>query len=301
MTLIRRSPVLLVCLLAACGSTPDPEPSEPPASPPAPTPGTTITVDLADRPFPLHLPESYDPAGSAALVLLLHGYTSNAAQAESYFQLTAESDRRGFLYAMPEGTTDASGDQFWNATDACCDFRGSGVDDSGYLRGLIETVADSYPVDRVYLVGHSNGGFMAHRLACDHADVVTAIVSLAGAATNEESQCGPERPVSVLQIHGTADTSIPFEGGANAGNPFPSVGETLGMWRRHNGCSDQGETLPPLDLDSGLPGRETTVTSYATGCQDGSRVELWSIEDGSHVPNLTPEVAPAIVDFLYDQ
>jgi polyhydroxybutyrate depolymerase len=300
----RRWPVmLLVLLVTACGSSEPPEVADPPASPQTPTPGTTVTVDLDDRPFQLHVPESYDPAGGAALVLLLHGYTSNAVDAESYFRLTAESDRRGFLYAMPDGTTDASGDRFWNATAACCDFRGSEVDDSGYLRRLIDTVSASYPVDRsrVYVVGHSNGGFMAHRLACDHAGVVTAIVSLAGAATNDESQCAPERPVNVLQIHGTADTTIPFEGGANAGNPFPSVADMLGMWRRLNGCADQAETLPALDLDSSLPGRETTVTTYATGCRDGSRVELWSIEDGSHVPSLTPEVGPAIVDFLYGQ
>lgn len=297
---MRGSPALLLALLvAACGSSEPPEAADPPASPQTPTPGGTITVELDDRPFQLQVPASYDPAAGAALLVLLHGYTSNSVEAASYFRLTAESDRRGFLYALPDGTTDASGDRFWNASAACCDLRGSGVDDSGYLRRLIDTVAASYQVDRVFVVGHSNGGFMAHRLACDHAGVVTAIVSLAGAATDDESQCAPEQPVSVLQIHGTADTSIPFEGGANAGNPFPSVAETLGMWRRLNGCADQAETPPPLDLDSGLPGRETTATSY--GCRDGTRVELWSIEEGSHVPSLTREVAPAIVDFLYGE
>jgi polyhydroxybutyrate depolymerase len=290
--------VLLLGFVAACGSTPDAEVEQVPTG----APGTTVTVDLDDRPFQLHVPTSYDPATPAPLVVLLHGYTSSAAEQEAYFQLTAESDRRGFLYAMPDGTVDPDGNRFWNATGACCDFHGSGVDDAGYLRRLIDTVIASYTVDRsrVYLIGHSNGGFMAHRMACEHADVVTAIASLAGTATHDPSQCTPARPVSVLQIHGTADSVVPFDGNPNLDPPIPSVAATLAMWRRVNGCADDADTSPPpLDLDADLPGPETTVTTYATGCRGGTRVELWSIKDGPHSPALTADFAPAVIDFLY--
>src|SRR5690606_24552304 len=270
---------MLLIAVAACGQDPAPAQS---SEPPAPTgaPGETVTVDVADRPFRLHIPESYDPATPAPLVVRLHGFTSSSTEQEAYFQLGPESDQRGFLYALPEGTEDPDGEQFWNATDACCDFHRSEVDDAGYLRSLIETVSASYPVDasRVYLVGHSNGGFMAHRFACEHADVVTAIVSLAGAATNDPAECAPARPVSGLQVNGTTDTVIPFDGGANFGRPFPSVDGTLALWREHNGCAEEPETGEPLDLDSTIEGAETTVTSYLTGCRDGSRVELWTIE-----------------------
>jgi polyhydroxybutyrate depolymerase len=162
-------------------------------------------------------------------------------------------------------------------------------------------VTSSYPVDtaRVYLVGHSNGGFMAHRMACEHASVIAAIVSLAGLPPMDVSQCTPERPVSVLQIHGTDDAIIPFDGGANSGRGFPSVDTALGMWRGRNGCTDQADTSASLDLESDLPGAETTVTTYRDGCRDATSVELWSIEAGSHVPAFTAEFAPAIVDFLY--
>lgn len=296
--------VLLLSLVAAsgCRST-----TEEPAGPAEPAesaqPGGTVTVDLDDRPFRLHLPESYDPAATSPLVVLLHGYTSSAAEQERYFSLTEESDRRGFLYAMPDGTRDPGGDRFWNATDACCDFSRTGVDDAGYLRRLIDTVMSSYPADpaRIYLVGHSNGGFMAHRMACDHASVVTAIVSLAGMAPDDTTRCQPQRPVSVLQIHGTDDDVIPFGGGSNIGNPFPSVDTTLEMWRRHNGCREQAATAPPIDLEQELVGPETTVTAYTAGCRDATRVELWAIEGGGHVPALAETFAPAVVDFLYDQ
>ncbi|MEJ3749692.1 alpha/beta fold hydrolase [Actinomycetes bacterium KLBMP 9797] len=285
---------LVLPSLVACDSTPR---TVPPTGPPR---GKTVTVELRDRPFQLHVPTGYDPAVKAPLVVLLHGYTSSAAEQESYLRLTAEADRRGFLYAMPDGTKDRRDNRFWNATEACCDFNRTGVDDSAYLTQLLDTVALSYSVDtrRVYLVGHSNGGFMAYRMACEHSTRITAIVSLAGAATNDAAQCAPERPVSVLQIHGTADRTIRFEGGANVGRPYPSAQSSLALWHRHNGCGDQAASAAPLDLDSRLPGPETTVTTYRTGCRDATTVALWSIKDGRHIPTLANDFPSLVTDFL---
>ncbi|MCW6009354.1 dienelactone hydrolase family protein [Micromonospora sp. CPCC 205371] len=281
---------LLLCLLAACGETRD-----------EPETATTVTLTVDDRPFRLYVPGGYDPDRAAPLVVVLHGFETDAAMQENYFKLTPEAERRGFLYAMPEGTKNQAGDRFWNAADACCDFDRSGVDDSGYLRKLIDAVTRTYSVDdrRVYVIGFSNGGYMAHRMACEHSSEITAIVSLAGAATNDPSRCTPRRAVSVLQIHGTADRIVRYHGGQNTTGSYPSVADTVGLWRRLNGCTEQTDTsAAPIDLDSGLPGAETAVTAYSTGCRDGTRVELWSIKDGGHIPELTDGFAPAVVDFM---
>jgi polyhydroxybutyrate depolymerase len=294
---------LVVAFVASCDSTPRGISNSPAAQPPGAV-GKTHTVNLDDRPFQLHVPSSYDAAAKTPLVVLLHGYTSSAAQQEGYFKLTAESERRGFLYAMPDGTQDRQGRRFWNATAACCDFAGSGVDDSAYLSKLLDTVKASYSVDpgRVYFVGHSNGGFMAYRMACEHSDQITAIVSLAGAAASDAASCAPKAAVSVLQIHGTADRTILFDGGANAGRPYPSVAATLESWRGHNGCAAQVDTsTAPIDLDSRLPGPETAVTAYRADCRDATQVQLWSIQDGGHIPALTPEFPRAVTDFLLAQ
>ena len=63
---------------------------------------------------------------------------------------------------------------------------------------------------RIYVAGHSNGGFMSYRLACTHADRIAAIVSLAGATFDTPADCSPTEPVAVLQIHGTADDTCPI-------------------------------------------------------------------------------------------
>ncbi|GAA4452764.1 alpha/beta hydrolase family esterase [Phytohabitans houttuyneae] len=280
--------VVLLLLAAACSSSPDASTSP------------DVTVDLDGRPFRLHVPNGYDAAAKAPLVVLLHGYTSSGTEQEEYFQLTGESDRRGFLYAIPEGTVDQEKNKFWNATATCCDFYGSRVDDSGYLRRLVDTVAGKYTVDpaKVYFVGHSNGGFMALRMACDHADRVTAVVSLAGAATADPTGCKPSRPVSVLQIHGTADRTILYEGGPST-RPYPSAKATVELWRDLDGCAaGPGTSAAPIDIEPVLDGAETTVTAYSEGCRGGSRAELWTIQDGSHIPSLSPQFATSVVDFL---
>ena len=291
--------VLLSCLLSACDASPAAE-----RAAPANVPGATVTVALGDRPFKLHLPTSYATGAKLPLLVVLHGYGSDAAEAESYFRFAAEADRRGFLYAMPDGTKDNRNKQFWNATNACCDFARTDVDDSGYLQHLIEAVQAAHPVDagRVYLVGHSNGGFMAYRMACEHAGTVTAIVSLAGAVVQDAAGCVPARPVGVLQIHGTADDTIRFDGGRNGGQPYPAAAAGVERWRGYDGCSEQvTPATAPLDLEATLPGAETTVTDYRAGCRDGSQVALWTITNGGHVPALSPTFTASVLDHLLAQ
>jgi len=287
--------LLALALLTSCGSGPGEGTTKV-------APGATGPVKVDDRPFQLHVPRSYDPAAKVPLVVLLHGYTSDSAEAESYFKLTAESDRRGFLYAMPDGTKDRRSEQYWNASEACCDFYGGGTDDSAYLSKLVRTVEAGYAVDekRVYFIGHSNGGFMSHRMACDHADMVAAIVSLAGMVTSKPETCKPAKAVTVVQIHGTGDETISFNGGFNGGQPYPSAAETVAFWRTQDGCADQAEApVAPLDLERVLQGAETTVTSYRAGCRDATRVQLWAMKEARHVPALSDNFGATVVDFLY--
>ncbi|GIE28057.1 hydrolase [Actinoplanes italicus] len=281
----------------ACGAAGDPGPA--PTTPAAwPSTGTG-TAEVGGRQVTVHVPDSYDPARPAPLVVLLHGYSSDAAEQESYLRFTPESDRRGFVYAYPDGTVDDRGNRFWNATDACCAFSGARPDDSAYLSDLITALRDTYKIDRVYLIGHSNGGFMAFRMACDHAGQVTAIASLNGATWNDDTQCRPSEPVGVLAIHSTDDDTIAFAGGTNGGHTYPSAAGTIARWRDHNRCTGAGSDEPALDVVADVPAAETSVRTYA--CADGSAVRSWTVNGGSHIPGVGPGFAPAVIDFLLAQ
>ena len=261
---------------------------------------STILVDVGRGPVPVHIPSSYVPGAPLPLVMMLHGYGSSGPQTEAYVKLAPLSEQYDFLYTYPTGTQDAAGNRFWNATNACCNFFGSGVDDSAYLLALITEIQSQLSVDarRVYSVGHSNGGFMSYRMACDHPDTFAAIASLAGATFANPGSCAPSSPVHVLQIHGTLDNTIFYGGGFLAGTPYPGAVASVEQWAGFGGCSLVSTTGPNLDLVTNLPGAETTVRRYTMGCQPGGSGELWTIVGGGHVPALSSQFGVRVVEYL---
>ena len=158
--------------------------------------------------------EQHDEKNAYPLIVLLHGYTANGFVQDALFGFAQLADDKQLFVAHPDGTVDQTGARFWNATDACCDFYGSGVDDVAYLNAVVDDMEQNFNIDkkRVFFVGHSNGGFMSHRMACDAADRVAGIVALAGDNWQDPSKCNPTAPVAVLQVHGTADTEVPYDG-----------------------------------------------------------------------------------------
>jgi len=259
------------------------------------------TIDAGRGPVTVNVPASYDGSVPTPVVILLHGYGASGSLQEAYMRFTPQSEAFGFLYLYPDGTRDQSGRRFWNATDACCDFFGRNPDDSGYIRALIDEMKRVYNVDarRVWLVGHSNGGFMCYRAACDHADAVAAIASLAGATFLDENDCTPSEPVHVLQIHGTNDTTVLYNGGCFTAC-YPGAVESVETWAAYDGCElTQDTSSPPLDLDSSIAGDETVVTKYTSGCARGGSGSLWTIVGGEHIPTLSADFARLVVEYLY--
>lgn len=259
-------------------------------------------ADMARETPPVHVPAGYDSAAATPLIVLLHGYTLSGEGQDAYMGLSDLVDDYGFLMAAPDGTKENGPDEnrFWNASRSCCNFFESEVDDSTYLADLIDSIKGDYNVDdtRVFLVGHSNGGFMSYRMAHDHSGTIAAIASLAG-ADQSEGRPTPDDPVHVLQIHGTADTVISYEGGVfRGGAPHPGARESVEAWAAHNGCATTGVDTGTFDLDGGLDGAETVVTRYASGCRPGGSAELWTITDGSHAPDLSEHFSRRVVEWL---
>jgi polyhydroxybutyrate depolymerase len=239
-----------------------------------------------DRPVQLQVPAGFSDDGSYPLVMILHGYGAGGFVQQNYLMLGDLADREDVLVLAPDGLVDSTNRQYWNADPACCDFASSGVDDVAYLGGLIDDVMASWPVDRsrVALIGHSNGSFMAYRMACDRADVVTQIAGLAGLGPT--TPCTPSQPVQVLHIHGTADSTVPYEGGDFGSVRAPGAVATVAAFATRNGCQGAPAGAGTKDLDSNLDGAETTVA--VTGdCPATGAADLWTIEGGAHLPALS--------------
>jgi polyhydroxybutyrate depolymerase len=203
---------------------------------------------------------------------------------------------------LPNGTTSIGGKAFWDSKGACCNFSGTPVDDVGYLSDVIDEAVAERPIDpdRIYLFGHSNGGFMSYRMACERADRIAAVAVLAGSDGPGVDGCRPTEPVSVLHLHGTDDEVIGYDGGTIT-TTFPGAQETVARWVARDGCDEGATVEPPLDLDAGIDGAETTVAVHE-GCDGGAIVQLDTIEGGAHSPALTHEaVGTDVLDWLLSQ
>ena len=225
------------------------------------------------------------------------------------FQPLAEA--RGFLYCYPDGTIDRWGYQFWNATDACCDFGNSGVDDAGYLRGVIEEIAGGSPWTESgsILVGHSNGGFMAYRMACQSADLIAGIAGSGG-----HDVPGPQ-PLPTFRArqypphprHGRLNVFLRWWRACHYHSRFsirriclrfPARCRPSRLWAGYNGASGPvTDPAPSLDLTTDVPGLDTVVTRYTT-YPPGGAVELWTINGGGHIPTLSSQFSPRVIDWL---
>ena len=256
------------------------------------------------RPVSLYVPSGYQPGAPTPLLLLLHGFSASGAIEETYLGLQPLAEARTVLYAHPDGTKNADGAQFWNATDACCNFEGSTVDDSAYLASLVAEVGTRYQVDpkRVFVVGQDNGGFMAYRMACDHADVVAGVVSFGGAMWENTARCTPVAAVTTVEIHGTADLEIAYAGmdaGFSAdGGGYPSAAVSAADWAAFDGCATPSVAGPALRLGPGDGGTDTAVARFLSGCRSGSEADLWTMPDAGHVPIIGPGFATAVFDYL---
>ncbi len=253
---------------------------------------------VGGRPYTLHLPRGADPATPLPLLILLHGFGVTGEAQELIFGFSDEVNARQFLYAEPDGTADSKGKRFWNGTDACCNFDHLAVDDVGFVRALVKDVAASHPVDlqKVFVVGHSNGGFMALRLACEAGDLIRGVVSLAGATWLDAARCPSGPPVSVLLVHGTADTVIAYAGGSTDLAAYPSARATRDAFSARNGCVGPSTVLGMSDFLADAS--EETKREGAEGCAAGTRVELWTVEGGPHIPLFNAAWRRAVLDWL---
>lgn len=203
------------------------------------------TITLADGTQRRYL-VTEPPAGdeAPALVMVLHGIGGSAAGVRDYVEAETVADELGIraVTVYPEGSGDDVGfPQSWNA-GGCCPFANlDEVDDVGFLGAVIERVREKYATDpaRTWVIGHSNGGMMAYRLACEKSELVTGIGVGAGALM---APCTSTEGVDLVHMHGKQDMVVPFDGGSIAGITFPSVTGTLDAWGAAHDCVAAADT-----------------------------------------------------------
>ena len=229
------------------------------------------------RSYWLVSPEGLDRTKPAPLLMVLHGSAGSgedmmAVTRRGFEQLAAKEK---FVLVYPDAL-----ERRWND-------QGGIVDDVGFLLAVVDKLVTDGMVDknRVYATGISNGGMMAQRLACEQAERIAGIATVAGGLPEPLlATCKPVRPLPVLVIHGTDDPIVPWAGGAVAGfedfGKVLSARETAGFWAANNRCGDGGVIMPEPDRDP-RDGTRVKMEVFAS-CPAGAAVKLAAIEGGGH-------------------
>jgi polyhydroxybutyrate depolymerase len=212
----------------------------------------------------------------------MHGGTGWGKQFEKNSGFDDVAEANGFIAVYPDGigvgaASDAK--RTWNGGACCGPAVTQGVDDVGFIRLLIAKLETEHTIDtaRVFAAGHSNGGIMAYRLACELSDKIVAIGVQSSAL--EIPTCVPAQPVSVLHIHGAADQNIPLDGGigpnAMSGVSFNRPFDGATTLARADGCP----AAPAVVRNSANP--DLTVSTWNPRA-DGTEVAFVEVAGAMH-------------------
>ncbi len=255
--------------------------------------GVTIVDSILSgniqRKFRLYKPTSYTGNVAVPLVFNLHGYTSNAIQQQFYGNFMPIADTANFLIVHPDGTGPANG-QFWNAALAPT------PNDVAFLNALIDSLKLQYNIDLncVYTCGMSNGGIMSYYMGATSNSKFAAIASVTGTMFNPWLNVTPGRIVPVMEIHGTADATVPYLG--SVANSMAPIDTVLKRWRNHNACNSSSlvTNVPNINTNDGA-----TAINYKFYNSNGKAyVEHYKVVSGAHTwPGAAFSVGVTCQDF----
>jgi polyhydroxybutyrate depolymerase len=324
----QRALVTFMCVaaLAACNSAPAATDSTPPSPPnqaapastavPSTTSTTTIapttttivpnvtlaaattpvgtvtheTIEPGGRSYRLYVPSAL-PAGPVPLFIGLHGGTGWGDQFAYTNRIERLAESNGFIVVHPDGVPQPNTrGRVWNGGMCCGIAARNDVDDVAFIDDVIDRIEADHDIDenRVVAFGHSNGGIMSYRLACELSDRIVGIGVVAGTLGIDD--CAPAQPVSIMHIHGAADQNLPIDGGvgpkSQAGVDFPPPREGFATLATADGCPTPTATVE---------GDVTTASS--SPCEAGAATVFVTIEGAAHPwPGGTPGSSPNIGD-----
>jgi polyhydroxybutyrate depolymerase len=211
------------------------------------------------------------------LVLAFHGTGESGAALRAETGLDRLAARDGFLVAYPDAAVG-------NWAEGCDCNRADrlGINDTGFVRTLIDSLSRRFPVDaaRVYAVGFSQGGLFVHRLACQLSDRIAAVASIAAPISAPLAErCGPGGPVSVLVLMGTLDDAYRYEGEGQGPRGTLGARATAGLWRTLDGCEGAAAVA---NLPNRVADGTTVLEERWPSCAAGSEVALYTVDGGRH-------------------
>jgi len=232
----------------------------------------SLTVGGLKRSYEVIAPVSGLPK-SAPVIVMLSGYGASVSSEITRDQMVpyASSDQAEIVYPVAVKAS-------WNAGGCCGYAHTHGVDDLAFMKALVPAV-DPGHARPVYVVGYSNGGRLAYRVACTDRGLFDAYAAVKGGPSPD---CMVSKPVTIAQLASLDDTEVPYKPGAKGRELMP-VTTLVAKLRETDQCAGQ-----PIVTHSG----SLTLDTWS-GCAAGSRLAFATWTDGKHSFPRPPYSVPA--------
>jgi polyhydroxybutyrate depolymerase len=247
----------------------------------------SIQVAPLNRSYLFYVPRNLPT--NPALVFALHGATQNAERmrVSTGYEFERLADEHGFVVIFPNGYKN-----HWNDCRKAASYsaRRKNINDGAFIQALIERFHSTLGADqtRVFVMGYSNGGHMAYRLALEMPERFAAIAAVAAnLAANDNCDCRKSgRSIPVMIMNGTADPINPDGGGKITLFGFGNRGTVLSSRKsaEYFARLDSQEVEPEISrLPSHNSADHTSVEILEWNAPGKPEVVLESIKGGGHV------------------
>ena len=243
-----------------------------------------ITFQGLVRDFIVYIPESYTHESSSSILFAFHGFGGSNNQIMYSSDFNSIAERENFIVVYPQGSS-FFGFPHWNVGGWT---NSSTTDDVSLIDFLIELISQDYNLnqDMIYATGMSNGGFFSFLLGCQMSNKFAAVASVTGSMTTETfNECNPGRELPILQIHGTDDSIVTYNGNSSIGSI--AIPEVLTYWSSNNYCNDVETT----QLNDSNPNDDFSIERLLfDGGINGSVVDHYKVNGGEHVWFMTEDI-----------
>jgi polyhydroxybutyrate depolymerase len=227
-----------------------------------------LVVDGLERSYILRRPAD-EGTGVLPVVIVLHGRDMTPAEMEAHEPVPPAARA---IVVYPEGYG-----RSWNAGACCGPAHADRVDDVTFLTAVVRDVLGGErgaSADGVFLVGYSNGGRMALRMACIDPALFAGIAAIEAVSVFPCTHL--TAPVSLLSVASRGDPLLVIPHGeppkAIEGYTEPTVEDQVAEWRTLDGCAPAASKHAVGTL---------TSTSW-DGCAHQARVAFDLYDGGSH-------------------
>ena len=238
----------------------------------------SLTAGGLKRSYVVIAPASGLPA-AAPVIVMLSGYGATVTSEITRDQMVpyASSDQAEIVYPVAVHAS-------WNAGNCCGYAHTHGADDLAFMKALVPAV-DPGHARPVYVVGYSNGGRLAYRVACTDPGLFDAYVAVKGGPS---PGCIVSKPVTIAQLASLDDTEVPYKPGAK-GRELTPVTTLVAKLRETDQCPAQ-----PVVTKAG----SMTLDTWS-GCAAGVRLAFATWTDGKHSFPRPPFSVPGAASVIW--